>query len=57
MFLLRDRSSITPDPVHTKFSNDKNKIKGQGKQVTQDANDLDFENKRSGRLLLRMTRS
>jgi hypothetical protein len=55
--LLRDKTPVTPDPVHNTVSKDKNKIKRQGKQVTHNVNDLDFRNKRSGRLLSRMTKN
>jgi hypothetical protein len=34
-----------------------NKVKRKGKQIRQDVCDLDFKNKRSGRILSRMTRN
>jgi hypothetical protein len=54
---LRDRSPNTPGPVQPKITDDNNKIKRKGKQIKQDANDLDFKNKRSGWILSRMTRN
>jgi hypothetical protein len=54
---LRDKAPVTPDPVQNMVSEDKIKIKRQGKKVTQKVNDLDFRNKRNGRLLSRMTRN
>jgi hypothetical protein len=54
---LRDKVHVVPDPVQNSVYEDKIKIKRQSKKNTQRVNDLDFINKRNGRLLSRMTRN
>jgi hypothetical protein len=54
---LRGKVPVVPNPVQKLVYENKIKIKRQGKKNTQRVDDIDFRNKRNGRLLSRMTRN
>jgi hypothetical protein len=54
---LRDNAPIAPDPTQNMVNKDTIKIKRESKNNTQRVDDVDFRNKRNGRMLSRMTRN